>query len=94
MTNTAMKRAAPPEILTSTAHGRTLRFTFAAGEGVPTHSHANAQVTIAVLEGQMQVNTDTQHHLGAGQVLTHHGNNEISLLALTDSQVLVCLIHE
>lgn len=91
---TEMKRAAPPEILTATPHGRTLRFTFAAGEGVPPHKHAGAKVTIAILAGQMQVSTDAVREVVAGQVLTHQGDGEVSLLALEDSSVLVCLIHE
>ena len=89
-----MERAAPPEILTSTPHGRTLLFTFAAGQGVPTHKHAAARVTVAVLGGQIEVTTDHKQLLSAGEVLTHDGDHEISLLAQVESRVLVCLIHE
>lgn len=94
-----MERAAPPEVLTSTPHGRTLLFSFAAGQGVPTHKHPAAQVTVAVLGGQIEVTTTEQGHtqkrsLKAGEVLTHNGEHEISLLAKAESRVLVCLIHE
>lgn len=89
-----MKRAAPPQILTSTPSGRTLLFSFEAGQGVPPHRHLNARVTIAVLSGEVEVSAENVATLSTGEVTVHEGSSEVSLRALTDSRVLVCLIQQ
>lgn len=88
-----MNRATPPQVLTKTPNGRTMLFTFEAGQGVPPHKHAHAHVTIAVLSGQVAVTTDQLRAMQAGEVTTYAGDGDISLLAQADSRVLVCLVN-
>ncbi|AZI44551.1 cupin domain-containing protein (plasmid) [Deinococcus psychrotolerans] len=88
-----MKRAEPPQIITATPHGRVLRFTFAAGEGVPTHKHPGAQVVVTVLSGQVEVTAEESCTLKAAEILTHDGDQPLSLFATQDSSVVVTLIH-
>ncbi|MFC3860074.1 cupin domain-containing protein [Deinococcus antarcticus] len=89
-----MTRAAPPEILTKTASGRTLLFTLQAGNVIPPHRHPDAQVTIAVLSGEVEVTTVGTRTLQGGEVITHVGAEEVSMHARQASRVLVCLLNE
>ncbi|WP_135229213.1 hypothetical protein [Deinococcus fonticola] len=89
-----MTRAAAPDILTKTTSGRTLLFTLQAGNVIPPHRHAHAQVTIAVLSGEVEVTTAEVRTLNGGEVLTHAGDAEVSMHARQDSRVLVCLLNE
>ncbi len=88
-----LKRAPPPQVLTSTPHGRVLRFELAAGQGIPAHQHPHSQVVLAVLAGQIEVTAQALHTLKATETLAHDGNMELSLLAIQASTLLVTLIH-
>ncbi|MDV6374717.1 hypothetical protein [Deinococcus arenicola] len=90
--DTGIQRAAPPQVLAATPHGRALLFTLEAGQGIPPHRHPGASVIVAVLSGQIEVRAQTTQMLGAGEVTTHDGNGQISLLALQPGQVLVTLL--
>ncbi|CAM3398069.1 cupin domain-containing protein [Deinococcus saxicola] len=87
-----IQRAAPPQVLTATPHGRSLLFTLEAGQGIPPHRHPGAQAVLAVLSGQIEVRAQTTQTLKAGEVVVHDGNQQISLLALQPGQVLVTLL--
>lgn len=89
---TDIQRAAPPQIVAVTPHGRALLFTLEAGQGMPPHRHPGAQAVLAVLSGEIEVRAQTTQTLNAGEVLTHDGNEPISLLALQPGQVLVTLL--
>lgn len=89
-----MTRAAPPEILTKTTSGRTLLFTLETGNVIPPHRHPNAQVTIAILNGEVDVTTgNATRTLQGGEVITHATDAEVSLHARQASRVLVCLLN-
>ncbi|CAM4007655.1 cupin domain-containing protein [Deinococcus frigens] len=90
--STDIQRAAPPRVLAVTPHGRSLLFTLEAGQGIPPHRHPGAQAVLAVLSGEIEVTTQSAQTLGAGQVVTHDGNEPISLLARQPGQVLVTLL--
>ncbi|GAA4021055.1 hypothetical protein GCM10022631_38780 [Deinococcus rubellus] len=90
--STDIQRAAPPQVLKVTPHGRALLFTLEAGQGVPPHRHPGAQVILAVLSGVVEVRTQHPQMLEAGSVTTHDGDETISLLAHQPGQVLVTLL--
>lgn len=89
-----MNRAQPPRVLASTPGGRSLLFRLEAGEGVPRHTHPAARVVLAVLSGELHVTTGQDTHvLSAAGVLTHDGNEPLSLeAARPGTQVLVTLL--
>ncbi|QFP76100.1 cupin domain-containing protein [Deinococcus sp. AJ005] len=89
---TDIQRAAPPQVLTVTPHGRSLLFTLETGQGIPPHRHPSAQAILAVLSGEIEVRAQTTQTLKAGEVAVHDGNESISLLALQPGQVLVTLL--
>lgn len=88
----APRRAAPPQVLAVTPHGRSLLFTLEAGQGLAPHRHPGAQAVVAVLTGEIEVTAQGTRIMGAGEVLTHDGNVPISLLARQPGRVLVTLL--
>lgn len=88
-----MKRAAPPEVLVRTEHGRSLLFSLDAGEGVPEHTHPGQTVVLAVLAGRVDVTRDSAASLNAGEVITHDGAQPLSMMAAqAGTRVLVTLL--
>lgn len=90
--STDIQRATPPQVLAATPHGRALLFTLEAGQGIPPHRHPGAAVVLAVLSGEIEVRMQGTQTLQAGEVMTHDGNEAISLLARQPGQVLVTLL--
>lgn len=91
-TSPEIVRAAPPQVLAVTPHGRSLLFTLEAGQGIPPHRHPGAHAVLAVLSGELEVRTQGTRTVAAGEVVTHDGNEPISLLARQAGQVLVTLL--
>jgi quercetin dioxygenase-like cupin family protein len=89
---TTPQRAAPPQVIAVTPHGRSLLFTLEAGQGIPPHRHPGAQVVLAVLAGEIEVATEATQTVKAGEVVAHDGNGSISLLARQPGKVLVTLL--
>ncbi|QLG11197.1 cupin domain-containing protein [Deinococcus sp. D7000] len=89
---TAIRRGTPPQVLAVTPHGRSLLFTLEAGQGIPPHRHPGAHAVLAVLSGEIEVTAQATQTVGAGEVVTHDGNESISLLARQPGRVLVTLL--
>lgn len=89
-----MNCAQPPRVLAPTPTGRSLLFRLEAAEGVPRHAHPGARVVLAVLSGELHVATgEGTRLLSAAGVLTHDGNEPLSLeAARPGTQVLVTLL--
>jgi len=87
-----LQRAAPPQVIAVTPHGRSLLFTLEAGQGLPPHRHPGAHAVLAVLAGEIEVTTQGTQTVKAGEVVTHDGNEPISLLARQPGKLLVTLL--
>lgn len=90
--DTGIRRAAPPQVLTATPHGRALLFTLEAGQGIPPHRHPGASVVLAALSGEIEVWAQATQTLKAGEVMTHGGDNPVSLVARQPGRVLITLL--
>jgi quercetin dioxygenase-like cupin family protein len=84
-----MNRAEPPQVLSTTPHGRVLLFTLHAGQGVPSHRHPQHWGVITVLSGMLAVTFQGLQTLSRSDVFRFDANEPIELRAATDDTCFV-----
>ena len=75
---------------------RTVRLTLDADQRLPAHRHPGTDVVCHLVEGELDLALDGEHHqLAAGDLLRFSGEHEVSPRAIEDSiAVLVFAPHE